>query len=53
MCSLRTDTKRPNNPDAQNAAVALWFHAGRQWRGVCDPCRSMLEPSSSILDEDC
>ena len=25
--------------DAQNAAIALRFHAGRHWRGVCDPDR--------------
>jgi hypothetical protein len=30
----------PNKPDAANSAIALSFHAGRQWRGVADPCRS-------------
>jgi hypothetical protein len=29
----------PNKPDAANPAMALWFHAGRQWRGVADPER--------------
>ena len=26
-----------------NAAIALLFHAGRQWRGVSEPCRSMKD----------
>jgi hypothetical protein len=26
-----------HQPDAQNAAMAVRFHFGRQWRGVCDP----------------
>jgi hypothetical protein len=30
---------KPNKPDAQNAAAALWVHFERQWRGVCDPDR--------------
>ena|SRR3974390_3888045 len=25
--------------DAQNAAITLWSHVQRHWRGVCDPVR--------------
>lgn len=30
----------PNKTDAPNAAIALLFHVGHQWRGVGDPDRS-------------
>src|SRR4051794_36489471 len=36
MLSNRTT---PNQPDAVNPAIAPWFQAGRQWRGVTDPHR--------------
>ena len=30
----------PGSYPAPNPAIALWLHAGRQWREVGDPCRS-------------
>ena len=32
--------KRANHRLHPNAAIALQFHAGSQWRGVGEPCRS-------------
>lgn len=41
----------PNKPDAANLAVAPLFHAGRQWRGVADPGRSMHKTQGALHDK--
>jgi hypothetical protein len=32
-----------NKPNAENAAIGLWFHAEGGWRGGCDPGRAAKE----------
>jgi len=41
--------RKPNQPDAPNAAIALRFHSGHHGRGVGDPERSMRKMEVALF----